>query len=199
MNGFEISRGSKLRDQLSRLGSWSLLSFACRCASVTIFWPFGYGSHSWSWINGLRNQFRIQPCLRRQVYVHKYSRSFHLCTSLWNRSWLEVFSITDWCTQVLECVLIALLEKLTSSETVIIADSFSLFKLVAPLYVSGHGRRAQLRPRSLVSLCIGNLGSHLEDIHDDVHLFAPACPAPIKVRISSWFSESDKVKDVVLI
>ncbi|CAM6116573.1 unnamed protein product [Calypogeia fissa] len=65
--------------------------------------------------------------------------------------------------------------------------------------LSGDSRRARLRPRSLVSLCVGNLGSHLEDIHDEVHLFAPACPAPIKASLLAIARRRGLLSDQLLV
>lgn len=46
---------------------------------------------------------------------------------------------------------------------------------------TGERRKPSWKCRSLVSLCVGNLGRHLEDIIEEIHLVAPTFPPSVKV------------------
>lgn len=68
-----------------------------------------------------------------------------------------------------------------------------------PRSLPGDSKRAHRRPRSLVSLCVGQLGRHLEDIHDQVHLVAPAWPAPIKTALLAIARRRGLLSDDLLV
>lgn len=60
------------------------------------------------------------------------------------------------------------------------------------------GNKGSRGPPSLVSLCVAFLGQHLEGIIEDVHLFAPAFPSPIRQALAGIARRRGLMCDVLL-
>ncbi|KAL2651880.1 hypothetical protein R1flu_020008 [Riccia fluitans] len=60
-------------------------------------------------------------------------------------------------------------------------------------------RRIPGKCRSLVNLCIGNLGRHLEDIIEEIHLVAPTFPASVKASLLAIARRRDLLCDGLLV
>lgn len=61
------------------------------------------------------------------------------------------------------------------------AELTHFFSSLTPGLLFGGSKPSSAQGRSLVSLCVGVLGEHLEDLIEDMHVIAPAFPSHVKV------------------
>ncbi|BBM99140.1 hypothetical protein MPTK1_1g19080 [Marchantia polymorpha subsp. ruderalis] len=65
--------------------------------------------------------------------------------------------------------------------------------------LAGERRKPSWKCRSLVSLCVGNLGRHLEDIIEEIHLVAPTFPPSVKASLLAVARRRDLLCDELLV